>query len=453
MQLKSSLIVNQHLRLEQITEDDAEPVFRLICRQRDYLSRWLPGVGLTSNVSSTLKFIRSLKPLEQVFTIRRDDEIIGLVSFNKADYSNLKLEIGYWLSQFEQKQGIMTQCVQTMIDYAFNQLYFNRIQIKCAIGNTASKGIPQRLGFQLEGIERQGLLLLSGEFADFEIYSMLAQDWKNKQDKQIMDTYAVWGNPIAQSKSPAIHKIFAEQTGQNMKYIAMLGDEQHFERQLQEFFAQGAKGCNITAPFKERAYRLADEYSERALTAGACNTLKKLENGKLYADNTDGAGLVSDLQRLGWLKPNQQILILGAGGATKGVLLPLLQAQQKILIANRTLAKAEELAEKFSPYGEIRAVELKTIPPYRYDVVINATSLGLTGKTADIQPEILQQAGAVYDMQYAKETDTPFIALAKSLGVNNVSDGFGMLVGQAAHSFRLWRGIMPDIEVLLNRGI
>ncbi|WP_044470220.1 shikimate dehydrogenase [Mannheimia massilioguelmaensis] len=268
-----------------------------------------------------------------------------------------------------------------------------------------------------------------------------------------MDKYAVWGNPIAQSKSPAIHQYFAQQTQQVMEYTAILGDEHNFEQQIKDFFSKGAKGCNITAPFKERAYQLADQYSERALTAGACNTLKKLDNGKLYADNTDGAGLVSDLQRLGYLKPHQHILILGAGGATKGVLLPLLQAQQKILIANRSLSKAQELAAKFSQYGQIQAVELAKIPVQKFDLVINATSLGLQGKTVDIHPEILQKATAVYDMQYAKDADTPFIALAKRFGVKNVSDGLGMLIGQAAHSFKLWRGVMPDVESLFNQNI
>ncbi len=161
-----------------------------------------------------------------------------------------------------------------------------------------------------------------------------------------MQHYAVWGNPIAQSKSPLIHRLFAKQTQQTMEYVAKLGDLEDFEQQLQAFFAEGAQGCNITAPFKERAYALAEEHSERAKLAEACNTLKKLSNGKLYADNTDGIGLVTDLQRLGWIQPQQRILILGAGGATKGVLLPLLEAQQQIVLANRTLEKAQQLADK-----------------------------------------------------------------------------------------------------------
>ena len=263
-----------------------------------------------------------------------------------------------------------------------------------------------------------------------------------------MQHYAVWGNPIAQSKSPLIHRLFAKQTQQTMEYVAKLGDLEDFEQQLQAFFAAGAQGCNITAPFKERAYALADEHSERAKLAEACNTLKKLSNGKLYADNTDGIGLVTDLQRLGWIQPQQRILILGAGGATKGVLLPLLEAQQQIVLANRTLEKAQQLADKFKPYGTIEAVAMDTIPAQTYDLVINATSAGLSGYTASVDTEILRLGAAFYDMQYDKGSDTPFIALCKSLGLTNVSDGFGMLVAQAAHSFHLWRDVMPDfVEV------
>lgn len=265
------------------------------------------------------------------------------------------------------------------------------------------------------------------------------------------DQYAVWGNPIAQSKSPLIQTLFAAQTQQNMEYVAKLGDLDAFEQQLADFFAQGSKGCNITAPFKERAYRLADQHSERARLAEACNTLKKLDDGTLYADNTDGVGLVTDLARLNWLKPDQRVLILGAGGATKGVLLPLLQAQQNIVLANRTLAKAQDLAEKFQSYGTIQAVAMDAIPLQSYDLVINATSAGLSGHTAAVSDEILKLGRAFYDMQYAKGSDTPFIAHCKTLGLHNVSDGFGMLIAQAAHSFRLWRAVMPDFEAVYRQ--
>ena len=266
-----------------------------------------------------------------------------------------------------------------------------------------------------------------------------------------MDLYAVWGNPIAQSKSPLIQNKLAEQTHQTIEYIAKLGDLDAFEQQLLAFFEDGAKGCNITSPFKERAYQLADEYSQRAKLAEACNTLKKLDDGKLYADNTDGIGLVTDLERLNWLRPNQRVLILGAGGATKGVLLPLLQAQQNIVLANRTFSKAKELAERFQPYGDIQAASMDSIPLQTYDVVINATSAGLSGGTAPVDTEILKLGSAFYDMQYAKGADTPFIALCKSLGLTNVSDGLGMLVAQAAHSFHLWRGVMPDFVAVYEQ--
>ena len=266
-----------------------------------------------------------------------------------------------------------------------------------------------------------------------------------------MDLYAVWGNPIAQSKSPLIQNKLAEQTHQTMEYIAKLGDLDAFEQQLLAFFEDGAKGCNITSPFKERAYQLADEYSQRAKLAEACNTLKKLDDGKLYADNTDGIGLVTDLERLNWLRPNQRVLILGAGGATKGVLLPLLQAQQNIVLANRTFSKAKELAERFQPYGNIQAASMDAIPLQTYDVVINATSAGLSGVTAPVDAAILKLGSAFYDMQYAKGADTPFIALCKSLGLTNISDGFGMLVAQAVHSFHLWRGVMPDFVAVYEQ--
>ena len=160
---------------------------------------------------------------------------------------------------------------------------------------------------------------------------------------------------------------------------------------------------------------------------------------------------MTDLQRLGWIQPQQRILILGAGGATKGVLLPLLEAQQQIILANRTLEKAQQLADKFKLYGTIEAVAMDAIPAQAYDLVINATSAGLSGHTAAVDASILSLAHACYDMQYAKGSDTPFIAYCKSLGLNNVSDGFGMLVAQAAHSFHLWRGVMPDFIAIYEQ--
>lgn len=261
-----------------------------------------------------------------------------------------------------------------------------------------------------------------------------------------MDYYAVWGNPIAQSLSPLIHQYFAKQTGQALHYEAKLGELTQFEAQLQAFFVQGAQGCNITSPFKERAYQLAHSHSERATLAGTCNTLKRLADGRLYGDNTDGVGLVTDLQRLGWLHPQQRLLILGAGGAAQGVLFPLLQAKQQIILTNRTFAKAQQLATKFCPFGDIQAVPIEALGEQSYDVIINASSAGLQGHIFPIRDHALQQGKAFYDMQYAKQGDTPFLRHCRQIGLKNVADGFGMLVAQAAHSFHLWRAVMPNFN-------
>lgn len=263
-----------------------------------------------------------------------------------------------------------------------------------------------------------------------------------------MNQYAVWGNPIAQSKSPRIHQLFAEQTGKTLHYAAQLGDESDFERQLQQFFAAGAKGANITAPFKERAFALADLHSEGCLQAQACNTLKRLDDGRLYAENTDGAGLVSDLARLGWLVPHQRVLILGAGGATKGVLYPLLQAQQHVTLYNRTLEKAVSLAENFAKFGQIQPACFEELAKQRFDLIINATSLGLQGKCVELPAELLCEA-RLYDMQYTPDKQTPFLQYAAQHGATQCEDGLGMLVGQASYAFQLWENVLPDVEPVL----
>ncbi|AGH39060.1 Shikimate dehydrogenase [Bibersteinia trehalosi USDA-ARS-USMARC-188] len=265
-----------------------------------------------------------------------------------------------------------------------------------------------------------------------------------------MNQYAVWGNPIQQSKSPRIHQLFAKQTDKAINYIAKLGDETLFEQQLTGFFNSGAKGANITAPFKERAFALADIHSEACLQAQACNTLKRLDDGRLYADNTDGLGLIADLKRLTWLKPTQRVLILGAGGATKGVLYPLLQAQQSVTLYNRTPQKAVDLAEKFAKFGEIQAACWNEICQQQFDLIINATSLGLQGKCVELPVSLLVSAN-IYDMQYAPQQKTPFLNYARANGAENCQDGLGMLVGQAAYAFQLWEGSFPEIVPVLQQ--
>lgn len=267
-----------------------------------------------------------------------------------------------------------------------------------------------------------------------------------------MNQYAVWGNPIKQSKSPRIHTLFAEQCGKTIQYQAVLGNELDFENQITAFFNNGAKGANVTAPFKSRAFALADLHSEQCLQAEACNTLKRLEDGRLYADNTDGVGLTADLQRLGWLEENQRILILGAGGATQGVLYPLLKAQQQISLYNRTESKAVELVEKFAKFGSIQSVCWDELRAQSFDLIINATSLGLQGKCVEL-PEHLLVSAKLYDMQYAPNQQTPFLTYARQYGVGNSNsqDGLGMLVSQAAYAFSLWEGVMPDVESVLTQ--
>lgn len=260
--------------------------------------------------------------------------------------------------------------------------------------------------------------------------------------------YAVWGNPIQQSLSPLIHQVFAKQTQQALTYQAKLGDLIEFESQLNNFFLNGAQGCNITSPFKNRAFQLANEVTQRCQVAQACNTLKKLDGDILLADNTDGIGLVNDLKRLTILKPQKNILILGAGGAAQGVLFPLLQEQQNIFLYNRTFSKAYTLAQQFKQYGDIQA--LKNLPSQQsFDVIINATSLGLKGKTIPLPSQLITQAEAIYDMQYNLNQDTPFLAQCKKDN-SNCHDGLGMLVEQAAESFLLWRGIKPNVNAVLN---
>lgn len=263
-----------------------------------------------------------------------------------------------------------------------------------------------------------------------------------------MNHYAVWGNPISQSKSPQIHQLFAQQTQKKICYQRKLADDLQFEQQLLAFFENGAKGANITAPFKEKAFALADIHSEHCLQAEACNTLKRLDNGRLYADNTDGLGLISDLTRLGWLQPNQNILILGAGGATKGVLAHLLHSKQYITLYNRTHEKAVSLANKFANLGRIEAKQFDELSQQPFDLVINATSLGLQGKYIELPQTILCNAN-VYDMQYASYMQTPFLNYAHSQGAKACQDGLGMLVGQASYAFELWEGILPEISPVL----
>ncbi|AHM71677.1 shikimate dehydrogenase [Yersinia hibernica] len=262
--------------------------------------------------------------------------------------------------------------------------------------------------------------------------------------------FAVFGNPIGHSKSPRIHALFAEQTGIEHHYGKVLAPIESFEQTLTSFFADGARGANITTPFKERAYAKCDELTERASLAGAVNTIKQLEDGRLLGDNTDGIGLLSDLERQHLIQTTDRILLVGAGGAARGVILPLLSYGCEVVITNRTYARAQQLAKVFHHLGDIAAIEMQALSGQQFDLIINATASGIHGDVPNIPVDIIDSQTRCYDMYY--QTDiTPFLAWCTRLGVANYADGLGMLVGQAAHAFQLWHGVMPAITPVLNQ--
>ncbi len=254
------------------------------------------------------------------------------------------------------------------------------------------------------------------------------------------DTYAVFGNPIAHSKSPRIHAEFARQTGQDMRYAALLTPLQDFTETVLAFRAGGGRGANVTVPFKEAAWALCGRRSERAELAGAVNTLK-FEGEEIYGDNTDGAGLVRDLTaNLGVPLAGRRILLMGAGGAARGVLGPLLeQRPDALFIVNRTADKATALATLFAGRGAVAGggYDAARGP---YDVVVNATAASLAGDLPPLPEDVFAPGALAYDMMYGR--DTPFLAFARGRGAR-AADGLGMLVEQAAEAFFLWRGVRP----------
>lgn len=264
-----------------------------------------------------------------------------------------------------------------------------------------------------------------------------------------MDRYAVVGNPIAHSKSPVIHQWFAEQTGQSLVYEKILVELAAFDEDASGFFALGGKGLNVTVPFKEQAFRFADVLTDRARLAGAVNTLALQNDGTVLGDNTDGAGLVADLRAQNWPLADQRILILGAGGAVRGIVGPLLeQKPASLLIANRTLAKAVAIAEAFpatavevSGYAELNG---------HFDLVINGTSASLADELPPLPPRLLGAQSAAYDLMYSAGP-TAFLRWAAEQGAERWSDGLGMLVEQAAEAFYLWRGVRPNTSPVVEK--
>jgi shikimate dehydrogenase len=266
----------------------------------------------------------------------------------------------------------------------------------------------------------------------------------------MLDSYAVIGNPVSHSKSPLIHTAFAQQTNQAMQYVALLAPLDGFEATVQDFRQRGGKGLNVTVPFKLEAYQLATRLTERAGIAQAVNTLK-FENGGILGDNTDGIGLVRDIEcNLGIPLAGKRILLMGAGGAAQGVILPLLQQQPALLaIANRTPEKAAALWKQFNTYGSIAAGDFMYFADEHFDIIINATSASLHNALPELPASVFAQAALAYDMMYRQEP-TPFLKFAQQHGAQQIADGMGMLVEQAAESFFIWRGIRPRTEPVIT---
>ena len=270
-----------------------------------------------------------------------------------------------------------------------------------------------------------------------------------------MDQYAVVGNPVSHSKSPLIHSIFAKQCKQELEYTTIESPLEGFEETIKAFFASDSggqirgKGLNVTVPFKEQAWALCDLLSERAKLAGAVNTLFLNKEKQLCGENTDGIGLVRDLKNRGVSLKGKKILIIGAGGAVRGVLQPILnEVPVKVVVTNRTKSKADTLVSIFSGLGNVESLGFDQVSE-TYDVVINGTSASLGGELPNITPNIFCSATIVYDMMYAKQ-ETVFNAWALKSGVHAVYDGLGMLVEQAAEAFFIWRGVRPKTEEVIQ---
>ena len=267
-----------------------------------------------------------------------------------------------------------------------------------------------------------------------------------------MDRYAVFGNPIAHSKSPQIHRAFALQTGQSLTYDAVLVPLEGFEIAVTDFFAHGGKGLNITVPFKQKAWAAAQWRSPAAELAGAVNTLYRDDRGRLCGDNTDGPGMVRDiLGNHGGMIRGKRVLLLGAGGAVRGVLQPLLeQHPEQLVIANRTLARAQELARLFEHLGPVRGCGFDDLSGEVFDLVINGTAASLAGELPPLPEGLLETGAWCYDMMYGA-SPTPFCRWAEQHRASVVLDGLGMLVEQAAESFAIWRGVRPRTQTVIQQ--
>jgi shikimate dehydrogenase len=262
------------------------------------------------------------------------------------------------------------------------------------------------------------------------------------------DHYAVFGNPIGHSKSPIIHSAFARQTGQDIGYTAILAPLDGFGRAVDAFIAAGGRGANVTVPFKQQAYQRVTRLTARAELAGAVNTLV-FDGGAIIGDNTDGCGLLRDITiNLKWPVGGRRVLLLGAGGAARGVVGPLLEARpESLTIANRTVATAKAVSERFAARGPVTACGYDQLAG-QFDLVIDATSASLGSSLPPLPPGLFAPASLAYTMMYGQR-DSPFMTFARAQGAAQIADGLGMLVEQAAESFFLWRGVRPDVLAVI----
>ena len=267
-----------------------------------------------------------------------------------------------------------------------------------------------------------------------------------------IDRYGVMGYPVSHSRSPVIHHLFAKQTNEDLRYELLQVTPENLETAVRQFQRTGGKGLNITVPHKSEVRKLVDQMSERAATAGAVNTLT-FRDGQIHGDNTDGIGLLRDLAvNLGIVLQDANILILGAGGATRGIVGPILEMQpESLTIANRSLTRARKLAERFTALGEIKTCRFNAIPYDRpYDLIVNATSASVVGETPPYPVDAVSSSTFCYDLSYGLKT-TPFSSWARDAGAQHSVMGWGMLVEQAAESFNIWRGVRPDTAPVLKQ--
>lgn len=264
------------------------------------------------------------------------------------------------------------------------------------------------------------------------------------------DRYAIFGNPAKHSKSPTIHAAYARATGQDLTYEVIEAPVDGFGAAVAAFRASGGRGGNVTMPFKLEAFALATDLSERARLAGAVNTLK-FEGDHIYADNVDGVGLVNDIQRnFGFPIAGRRVLLLGAGGAARGALLPILEQRPTVLVvANRTAAKAKALGEEFGRFGNLVTGGYSDLGNQAFDLVINATSASMRGELPPVTRAAFAPGCLAYDLVYGRGL-TPFLALARDAGAGRLADGVGMLVEQAAEGFAWWRGVRPETRAMLD---